>query len=258
MFFDNGLFHFKHIVILAVCAIAITLFTIYAIKKIKIEQFHRILLIVGVISETLKCFTYICVNEDTLGGYLPKTDLPFHLCSIQLILILILNLSKNENLKHLLHGFMVPTCMIGGFFALLLATDSSRNLWVITIQYFLYHSTIIAFAIYLLANKAIKFTIKDYRNTIFLLFGIFLCAIYLNSWVSYKLDDGTFANINFMYVVNPPVDGLPFLNKSHGWLVYIIHYVSLSLTCITLTYIKPIIEFFKSKKEANVEKVENN
>ena len=65
---------------------------------------------------------------------------------------------------------------------------------------------------------------------------------YINSIVY----DGT-DNINFMYVVSPPVEGLPFLNENHGWIVYIAHYASLILLCVTLCYIKPIICAIKSK-----------
>jgi len=247
-FFNNDLFHFKHLIILLVCTLFIVFGTMYSLKKLKIKEMHRFLLIVGIISESIKVFTYILLNEETLGGYLPKTDLPFHLCSIQLIFIGILNFSDNEKTKHFLHSFMIPTCLVGGIAALLLATSSSRNNNIIMIQYFLYHSSIIIFALYLLLNKDIEFTFKDYTNTICFLFLIFFVAIYINSILYYKNDDGTFANINFMYVVNPPESGLPYLNKNHGWGVYIVHYAFLAITVISLIYIKPIINKIKSLK----------
>ena len=65
-------------------------------------------------------------------------------------------------------------------------------------------------------------------------------AVYINSIIY----DGT-NKINFMYVASPPQSGLPFLNENHGWLVYITHYACTILICVTLCYIKPIIEFFK-------------
>jgi len=244
-FFDTGLFHFKHLVILAVCAVVIVFGVMHAVKHMKVKAMHRLLLVCGIVSESIKVFTYIALNEGELGGYLPKSDLPFHLCSIQLIFIGILNFSENEKFKHLLQSFMIPTCLVGGVAALLLATASSRNNNIIMIQYFMYHSAIIIYALYLLLNKDFKFTFKDYVNTICLLFLFFFLAIYINSMLYYKLDDGTFANINFMYVVNPPVDGIPFLNKSHGWLAYIAHYAFLAVTVISLIYIKPIMNKIK-------------
>ena len=59
-----------------------------------------------------------------------------------------------------------------------------------------------------------------------------------------------------MYVVGPPVDGLPFLNKDHGWLVYILRYSLLAVTAVTICYIKPIINFFKSLKNKKDDKSE--
>ena len=74
--------------------------------------------------------------------------------------------------------------------------------------------------------------------------------------LSFKRDSSN--NINFMYVVNPPQDGLPYLakypytfagEKHEGWLVYIIHYAFLGLVVVSCCYIKPIIEFFKGLKK---------
>ena len=67
-------------------------------------------------------------------------------------------------------------------------------------------------------------------------------AIYINSIVY----DGS-DKINFMYVVSPPVDGLPFLTEKYGWFVYIMHYACLVLFCVTMCYIKPIITAIKEK-----------
>ena len=50
-----------------------------------------------------------------------------------------------------------------------------------------------------------------------------------------------------MYVVSPPVDGLPFLTEKYGWFVYIMHYACLVLFCVTMCYLKPIITAIKSK-----------
>lgn len=70
-------------------------------------------------------------------------------------------------------------------------------------------------------------------------------AIYINSIVY----DGN-SKINFMYVVSPPVDGLPFLTEKYGWFVYIMHYACLVLFCVTMCYIKPIITAIREKLAA--------
>lgn len=260
-FLGTGMFQFRHILFLVISLALVVVLPILAIKfKVKKEIIYRILLIVGIVSESIKIFSYIIMNEGVLGGYLPKTDLPFHLCSIQLIFIIILNISKNEKLKHLLESFMLPTCLVGGLAALFLATSSSREFWWISIQYFGFHAAISAFSIYLLANKEIKFTVKDYRNTLILLVATLFIAIYLNSFLYtpkfvYNETSGVFEAtemmpINFMYVVDPPQSGLPFLNKDHGWFVYIAHYACLAIFAVTCCYIMPIINWFKDRRTA--------
>lgn len=241
------MFSLKHIIILAICAVYIIFLTVFLKKKkssLKMVLHH--VLGVGIVSETLKIFTYIIINEEEYGGYLPKTDLPFHLCSVQIIFMLILVLSGNEKLKRVLYSFMLPTCLIGGMAAMLIPTSSSLTVNVITVQYFLYHSTIVTYAIYLYITDEIKVNLRDFRNCLLMLFGFFFVAIYLNSWVNDYCHP-----INFMYVVNPPVDGLPFLNKQHGWLVYMLHYSFLAFFAVAMCYIKPIIDAVKAKRSRN-------
>ena len=247
----HGLFGTKHLILVALSLVLVVLGFIFS-RKLKFNQMAKTMLYIGIVSETIKIFYYIIRNEDTHGGVLPKTDLPFHLCSIQILFIIALNFSKNEKLKSFLTSFMMPSCLIGGLAALLIATDSSRNgLWIITAQYFIYHVAIMVFALYLTVNKEYGPTLKGYFSCLKMLLIIMFFAIYINS----MLYDGV-SNINFMYVVGPPQDGLPFLNDNGGWLSYILRYAALVLVSVTLFYIKPIIivtkekiKKFKSKSE---------
>lgn len=235
------MFGTKHIIVLAVCAVYIAaMLALLAKKRPPLRLVIRALFAIGVISETLKVFTYIVINEETYGGYLPKTDLPFHLCSVQIIFMLITVLTENEKIKGVLRAFMLPTCLIGGIAAMLLPTSSSISNSVITVQYFLYHSSIVIYAVYLYMTDEVHFTLRDWRNALLMLLAFFFIAIYLNSWVNdYE------HNINFMYVVNPPVENLPYLNKNHGWLVYMIHYAALAFFAVTMCYIKPVAKAVK-------------
>lgn len=197
---------------------------------------------VGVVSETIKVFFYIIQNEDTYGGVLPKTDLPFQLCSIQILLVAIIVFSNNDKLKKFILSFMYPSCLFGGIFAILIPTYSSLHYLPITLQYNLYHIAIIVYALNICTSKEIGLTIKDYFNCLKCLVIVMFFAIYINSIVYDEV-----SNINFMYVVNPPVSGLPFLNKDNGWLVYICHYAILVIFCVTLCYIIPIIRAIKDR-----------
>lgn len=237
----HEMFQTKHLIIVAFSLLLIAVLFI-ASKKISFAQVCKIAFCVGVASETVKIFTYIIINESVYGGILPKTDLPFHLCSIQILFIAVLNFSKNEKLKRFLKSFMYPSCLIGGFAAILIPTSSSLNNWAITFQYFLYHIAIIVLSLNICTRKENKLEVKDYFNSLKFVAGLFFFATYISSIVY----DGE-SNINFMYVASPPVSGLPFLTEEYGWFVYIVHYACLVVFALTACYLKPIVVAVKAK-----------
>ena len=245
----HTMFGTKHLIILAICAVVFAIGFCFAKKK-SLEQLSRILLGIGIVSEFIKVFYYILANEATHGGILPKTDLPFHLCSIQIIFLAVVVFGKNEKFRQLLLSFMIPSCLIGGLAALLIATESSLNGGLIlSVQYFGYHVSIMIFALYLLVTGQPKMTVKLYFDCLKFTMLLLLFAIYVNS----ILYDGT-AKVNFMYVASPPQSGLPYLNEDHGWLVYMAHYAGLVIFAITLCFVKPICQAIgqKCKKTAKV------
>jgi uncharacterized membrane protein YwaF len=238
----HSIFGTKHLIILAISLVAMVIGSLFA-RKWPIQKLAKTALGIGLVSEFIKVFYYIMANEATHGGALPKTDLPFHLCSIQLIFMAILVFSSNQKLKNLLLSFMIPSCLFGGVAALLIATTSSLNGgWILSVQYFGYHVAITVFAISLLLGKEFPLTVKSYVNCLKFLVVLMLFAVYINS----MLYDGV-SNINFMYVVSPPQSGLPFLTEKYGWLVYICHYAFTVLFFVTLCYIKPIVAAIKEK-----------
>ncbi len=241
----HGLFGTKHIILILISFAAIALCAWY-FKRQRLEKVYKLVLYTGIVSEFIKVFYYIIQNEDTHHGVLPKSDLPFHLCSIQIILIAVVVYSKSESLKRLILSFMMPSCLVGGIAAILIATESSRNgMYILSLQYFGYHAVISAFAIALLTSKELSLSFKDYLNCLKLLIPLTFFSIYINSIIY----DGT-EKINFMYVVSPPQEGLPYLNEDHGWLVYIIHYAFLIVFAITLCYIKQIITAIKERRKS--------
>ena len=240
---EHSIFGVKHIIILCICAALVVLGFIFS-KKLSLSQVIKVALSIGLVSEVVKVLYFTIANQTEAYAYLPKTDLPFHLCSIQILFLVFLRYSKNENLKKIVLSFMVPSCLFGGIAALMLPTHSSRNgSYIITCQYFLYHIAIILFAMYVLRSKEVVFELKDYFNCLKFLAVIGFFAIYLNG----ILNDGS-GKINFMYVVKPPEDNLPFLTIKYGWGVYMVHYAFTAVFFITLTYIKVIIKSFKKNK----------
>ena len=238
----HSIFGTKHLILIAISFALIAVLFVFS-RKMKLSQVFKIALCVGVASEFIKIFYYTVRNETTHGGILPKTDLPFHLCSIQILFIVFINYSKNEKIKRMIMSFMMPSCFFGGIAAILIATNSSLNgMWIITLQYFVYHVAITVLALRMLFDKETSPKLDDYFNCLKFLGVLMFVAFYINS----ILYDGT-SNINFMYVASPPQEGLPFLNEDHGWLVYIAHYASLIIFCVSLFYIKPIVLAIKEK-----------
>ena len=236
------MFGLKHIIIIILSVILVVGLFLLS-KKLRFNTICKTMFCIGIVSEIIKIFYYIMANESTHGGVLPKTDLPLHLCSIQIILVSIVTFTKSEKLRRFVLSFMFPSCLFGGIAAILIPTSSSLSAWVITFQYNLYHIALIIFALRICTSKELKLTIQDYFSCLKFLLIIMFFAIYVNSIVY----DGS-NKINFMYVVSPPVDGLPFLTEKFGWFVYIMHYACLILFCVTMSYIKPIITAIKNKK----------
>lgn len=248
----HELFGTKHLILIAISIVCIIGFYFLS-RKWKFSTICKTLFIIAIVCEMVKTLTYIVINEDKFGGILPKSDLPFQLCSIQLIFIAIVTITKNEKIKRVLLAFMMPSCLFGGLAAILIATDSSLNVWTITIQYFFYHTCLCTFAIHLFTSKEYVWNVKDYLHSLIFIVCLFFFAIYINS----MMYDGN-QSVNFMYVVNPPKSGLPYLNKNGGWIMYLLKYAILVVVCITMCYIKPITIAIKNKiKNKNLDKKDN-
>ena len=238
----HSIFGTKHLILVAICAAAIVLGYLVS-RKWDLERLTKYMFTIGVISELIKVFYYIIANEAVYGGILPKTDLPFHLCSIQILFVAIVRFTNSQKIKELLLSFMIPSCLFGGIAAILIATTSSLNgMPILSLQYFGYHSAIVIFALVLLTSGVLQLTIRHYVNCLKFLVGLMLFAIYINS----ILYDGN-PNINFMYVASPPQAGLPWLNEDQGWLVYMLRYSSLVVGCVTLCYITPIYKAIRTR-----------
>lgn len=91
----HSLFGTKHLLILAVCALAVCLGVI-AVRKWPLRRMCRVLLHIGVVSEITKVIYYILANEAKYDGILPKSDLPFQLCSLQILFSLIFVCTEKE------------------------------------------------------------------------------------------------------------------------------------------------------------------
>ncbi len=209
-------------------------------KQLTYNQNLNILIIVLIISELIKIFSNMedVYGDDNeyLGTYLNATNLPFHLCSIHIFFIFALKFFiKNEQVKNIILCFLAPTMFLGGIFACLIPTVGTSFTIPQVYQYFLYHGYIIYFSLYLTMNKVIKISFKTYINNFEILFSIVLLVLWINSMMSDK-------GVNFMFLSRPPLDNLPILNLNHGWIIYFIHLLSLTIIFFTLYHLPFILK----------------
>ena len=264
----------NHLITLGVCIVLIIVGAI-AISKtdIKFEQIINIMLILWILSETIKITTrmrYLLSDGSTIEilkykaqegitiarAFLPRGDLPFHMCSIQPILILIVKFTTNQKLKDTILKFMFPTCILGAFIAIVVDTAGCDFRDIVIYEYFLFHTALVIFGLSIIIKKQITVTLKSHLQTLGILMVIFVGSIWVNTALS---DTGsnpivmgvedTEIYTNFFYSMKPPMDGLPLLNLNHGWFVYFFTIVLLGFTLVTLIHLPFIIKNRNLKEE---------
>ncbi len=224
------MFSTKHFIWLAICVAAIVAGVFFSEKKkLSVEKGLTIMCALCVASEVVKVFCVLISEQrsNENGVFIKETDLPFHLCSLQIFFAFVAKFTKNPKTREFLLTFMIPTAIIGGIAALLIPTITLAFSNVRTYQYFLYHAGIIWFGIIAISRFKVKLDLKAYLKTLVGLATIVMITFYIN---------GALQNTNFLYLSEPPLDGLPILNMDNGWFVYFLSYMALAITLITLFF----------------------
>ena len=111
------MFSTLHLIWLFICTALIIVGAIVAIKKeITLEFALTLLCIFCLTSEVVKVFCVLIREERVVEGkgvFIKETDLPFHLCSLQIIFSFVAKFTKNEKIRAFLLTFMMPTCFLG-------------------------------------------------------------------------------------------------------------------------------------------------
>jgi hypothetical protein len=249
----------NHIMMAIFCLILIIGLSIAIAKTdIKFETLINIMLVCWVISEFLKTIsnmTYLLSDGTTIKmlkyvatdgvsivrAYLPRTELPFHLCSIQPFFILIVKFTKSEKTKRTWLSFMFPTMLIGAVCSIALDTVGCDFTNPQTYEYFLFHTALIIFAISMITKKVLRIDLQAYKTACFMLLIMFIASIWLNSILSDTGSTDSSMYTNFFYSVKPPLSGLPILNFNHGWGGYFISMVLLGIILVTILEVPFII-----------------
>ena len=209
--------------------IIVTMLMLQKYKNLSFNTILTIMFVVAVTSELIKTASNM-VEIYEGGRILDPGDLPLHLCSIQIFFLFALKFCiKKEETKEKLLGFMIPTMLLGGFIALFVPTVGVRFNKLQVYQFFGFHAMIVFFGIYLLKNKFVSFTWKTYGRNMGYLGIMTMVVTWLNSILS-----GAYEQVNFMYLVRPPMENLPVLNLNNGWYVYFITLVSIACVIISI------------------------
>lgn len=161
------------------------------------------------------------------GMSLDPRSLPFHLCSLMLFSVLYITFGREGRARQWVIDFLAVMGTLGSFFALLIPTNGTDFRTIFAYQCFVYHAGLMWFCLYLILSKRAELGGKTLLRNLGILLGLSFLMIYINGALSAY---GT----NFMYLVRPPMENLPYLNLDDGWYVYLLRLMALGAALVTL------------------------
>ena len=220
--------------------IAIIVFVLILLKKKNIQT-NTVQKTVMFLLIVLKIFHMaLSMKEMPDGSYvLNQTQLSFHLCSIMIYFVILINVIKNEKFVSTIKSFMVPCMLIGAAMALLIPTEGVDPTVPRVWQFMLIHGVLVFYGLYLMVVEKVDLSIKAYITNLKLLTLVVLLAFLMNSVLAeYKT--------NFLFLRYPPMENLPILNMNHGWYVY---FITLAfVACVLLFLVHAPFIFRRHKK----------
>lgn len=123
---------------------------------------------------------------------------------------------------------------LGSICAILIPTNGTDFTTVPAYQCFVYHGGLLWFSLYLILSGRAKLGLKAMGSNIGMLLLLAVAVLYVNGALSAY---GT----NFMYLVRPPMEDLPYLNLEQGWYVYFRRLLLLGLGLVSLFHIPFIL-----------------
>lgn len=233
----------------------IALLTFFSIKyKFKKKTAIYIMAGVSLGSELLKVFTHIEAraslsdSSKIVGYYITPAALPLHLCSLLIFVFFYLVFCNDEKKERAIFNFVAPVGLVSGLCGIAFATSGTDFFAPYAYQCFIYHAVLTWFSIYLFATKKVNLGKKTFFTNMVVLFLLSIVLI----WINGALSIAAIANgnsINFMFLANPPLDNLPFLNLNNGWFVYYMHLMTTGVILLILISLPYLIK--ESRENAN-------
>jgi hypothetical protein len=239
------MFTLNHFIWLAISFLIIAVCLINLIKyKPDIDKVLSWASIGAVLSEITRALSLMhlvpSADGTTMTPFLELHNLPFHLCSVQVLLIFFTKFAKESKVRTAILAFMYPTCAAGAFIALFIPIIFTDDISItqafthpIAYQYFLWHSMLVILGVYIAVCRQVAIRSIHCLTTIGILGGMALISIYLNSWmamVTYR--NGEIVSVdytpNFFFTYKPPV---PFeFTAIWQWYVYFV--ILIAVVCI--------------------------
>ena len=219
--------HFIWLGVLTLCIIV----ALFLVKKyqVSIQIVSIVVMVIAIVGKLIHLG--LSMKESTDGGMIiQQSQLDFHLCSIQVYLMIACQLIKDKNKVRVIEGFMAPTMAIGALMALLIPTEGVNPAVPRVWQYMIIHGNLVFYGFYLMLIKKIDMSVKTYKNNLIIFSGFAMFAMMMNSILEQY-------NVNFLYLRKPPMDNLPILNLNNGYFPYLIILVSLAIILLTLVHL---------------------
>jgi hypothetical integral membrane protein (TIGR02206 family) len=223
-------------IILVIVVTALTLLKKYNVSTAKVGKISMIIAIVGKVVHLA-----LSMKESPDGGMvIDQTQLDFHLCSVQVYLMIACSLTKSTTAKNAIKGFMAPTMAIGALMALLIPTEgvdpTTPRVW----QYMVVHGNLVFYGFYLMLVEKVDLTKKTYIRNLIGFSGLAMLGFNMNSILQAY-------NTNFLFLRKPPMDNLPILNLNNGYLVYVITLAIIAVLLLTIVHLPFMLKKEKTK-----------
>ena len=238
------MFTTNHFIWLGFCAVFIGALTFVSLKfKFSFKTSAFIMAAITVISEISKIISsmeYVNGVDVADGMVIDPGALPFHLCSLLIFAFVYLPFCKNEGAKRYLTSLIVPVGLIGALLAIIMATSGTDFTKPEPYQCFVYHAAMIWFAIYLVATKQADLGFRAWIKNLVTLFCLAIIMIWVNGALRAY-------DTNFLFVVRPPVDGLPILTLDNGWFAYFATVILCGFIGVTAVHLPALINEIRKK-----------
>lgn len=237
------MFTTEHFIWIGICLAFVIGMSVLCLKRrLSLKAAGRIMAVICIFSEISKVMSDM-VKSPSGGMVLSPLSLPFHLCSLMLFGVMFIAFGKAGTAKQAIIDFIAVTGTIGSICAILIPTNGTAFTTIHAYQCFIYHGGLLWFSLYLIFFGHAALGLKTLARNTGILLLLSLLMLYVNSALSVY-------DTNFMYLVRPPMEGLPYLNLAGGWYVYFLRLVALGIVLLSLFHLPFILRQRSMRKQA--------